>query len=457
MPSPGSRTTVASRPAAVSRSASVCSDAGRAAVAGDQQHRAGPVLRDRLGRRRRRPRHEHDGQRRRPRRRRAPGARRTSAAAGGGEAGEHSPTVPAVAARATVRWDRDEEARRAEPGGVPGRLVPLARRRRHRQPRWCGAGCRWPTRWPARWPGCRRSSRPRSGCSSPAAAVVAGRGRRAVADRRRGSSSGSPGCSTPSTARSRSAPAGPRGAASSSTPSSTGSPRPPTPRRCGWPGRPGWLAVAFGALCWLPDYLRARAGQAGVRRDRRAVGLGAADPGGPDRLHARRGRRGRRRWARPAPVVTAGAAVGALLGAVGVVAAGLLAAPDAGRLSSGPDAPGGRPTGGGLLRCCGALLRSRAPDIARPFRRSAPEGASRARRRHRLHRHRPPDDLPGEVHRAVRRGPDGERLALLPRRRPRAAPRRRRREHGLRAGPARACSRCSSARSAATSPTTRPG
>ena len=31
-------------------------------------------------------------------------------------------------------------------------------------------------------------------------------------------------------------------------------------------GAPGWLAVSFGALCWLPDYLRARAGQAGVRR-----------------------------------------------------------------------------------------------------------------------------------------------------------------------------------------------
>jgi CDP-diacylglycerol--glycerol-3-phosphate 3-phosphatidyltransferase len=29
-------------------------------------------------------------------------------------------------------------------------------------------------------------------------------------------------------------------------------------------GAPGWLAVAFGALCWFPDYLRARAGQAGV-------------------------------------------------------------------------------------------------------------------------------------------------------------------------------------------------
>jgi CDP-diacylglycerol--glycerol-3-phosphate 3-phosphatidyltransferase len=29
-------------------------------------------------------------------------------------------------------------------------------------------------------------------------------------------------------------------------------------------GAPGLLAVTFGALCWLPDYLRARAGQAGV-------------------------------------------------------------------------------------------------------------------------------------------------------------------------------------------------
>jgi phosphatidylglycerophosphate synthase len=29
-------------------------------------------------------------------------------------------------------------------------------------------------------------------------------------------------------------------------------------------GAPGLLATAFGALCWLPDYLRARAGQAGV-------------------------------------------------------------------------------------------------------------------------------------------------------------------------------------------------
>ena len=31
-------------------------------------------------------------------------------------------------------------------------------------------------------------------------------------------------------------------------------------------GAPGWLAVAFGALCWLPDYLRARAGRQGWPR-----------------------------------------------------------------------------------------------------------------------------------------------------------------------------------------------
>jgi CDP-diacylglycerol--glycerol-3-phosphate 3-phosphatidyltransferase len=86
-------------------------------------------------------------------------------------------------------------------------------------------------------------------------------------------------------------------------------------------GAPGWLAVAFGALCWLPDYLRARAGQAGVdetgalsvweRPTRVAMtgmtlggagvvaGLGAAEP-----------------------VVTGGAAVGTLLGVVGVVQLG---------------------------------------------------------------------------------------------------------------------------------------
>jgi CDP-diacylglycerol--glycerol-3-phosphate 3-phosphatidyltransferase len=87
-------------------------------------------------------------------------------------------------------------------------------------------------------------------------------------------------------------------------------------------GAPGWLAVAFGALCWLPDYLRARAGQAGVRetgaisvweRPTRVlmtgltlVGAGVvAGPGLDDQ------------------VVTAGTAVGALLGGVGVVQLGL--------------------------------------------------------------------------------------------------------------------------------------
>jgi phosphatidylglycerophosphate synthase len=87
-------------------------------------------------------------------------------------------------------------------------------------------------------------------------------------------------------------------------------------------GAPGWLAVVFGALCWLPDYLRARAGQAGVRetgalsvweRPTRVImtgltlggagvisGLGAADL-----------------------VVTVGTAAGALLGAVGVVQLGV--------------------------------------------------------------------------------------------------------------------------------------
>jgi archaetidylinositol phosphate synthase len=92
-------------------------------------------------------------------------------------------------------------------------------------------------------------------------------------------------------------------------------------------GAPGWLAVVFGALCWLPDYLRARAGQAGVDRT------------GPISL-----------WERPTRVlmagftlvgagvvsglevagvdgavltVTCGAAVGALLGAVGTVQLGV--------------------------------------------------------------------------------------------------------------------------------------
>jgi CDP-diacylglycerol--glycerol-3-phosphate 3-phosphatidyltransferase len=58
-------------------------------------------------------------------------------------------------------------------------------------------------------------------------------------------------------------------------------------------GAPGWVAVAFGALCWLPDYLRARAGQAGVDRT------------GPISL-----------WERPTRVALAGMT----LGGAGVVA-----------------------------------------------------------------------------------------------------------------------------------------
>ena len=87
-------------------------------------------------------------------------------------------------------------------------------------------------------------------------------------------------------------------------------------------GAPGWLAVAFGALCWLPDYLRARAGQAGVaetgalsvweRPTRVALTgmtlIGAGVVGGVDAA---------------ALVVTAGAAVGTVLGAVGLVQLGL--------------------------------------------------------------------------------------------------------------------------------------
>jgi phosphatidylglycerophosphate synthase len=87
-------------------------------------------------------------------------------------------------------------------------------------------------------------------------------------------------------------------------------------------GAPGWLAVGFGALCWLPDYLRARAGQAGVsetgaisvweRPTRVAmtgmtlIGAGVVSGLGEADL-----------------VVTAGTAVGLLLGAVGVAQLGV--------------------------------------------------------------------------------------------------------------------------------------
>jgi phosphatidylglycerophosphate synthase len=87
-------------------------------------------------------------------------------------------------------------------------------------------------------------------------------------------------------------------------------------------GAPGWLAVGYGALCWLPDYLRARAGQAGVaetgeisvweRPARVAMtgmtlgGAGVVSVLGATDL-----------------VVTAGTAVGVLLGTVGVAQLGV--------------------------------------------------------------------------------------------------------------------------------------
>jgi CDP-diacylglycerol--glycerol-3-phosphate 3-phosphatidyltransferase len=86
-------------------------------------------------------------------------------------------------------------------------------------------------------------------------------------------------------------------------------------------GAPGWLAAAFGALCWLPDYLRARAGQAGVadtgdisvwERPMRVAMTGFTLGGagvltGLDVTEA---------------VVTTGTAVGCLLGVVGVAQLG---------------------------------------------------------------------------------------------------------------------------------------
>jgi CDP-diacylglycerol--glycerol-3-phosphate 3-phosphatidyltransferase len=87
-------------------------------------------------------------------------------------------------------------------------------------------------------------------------------------------------------------------------------------------GAPGPLAVAFGALCWLPDYLRARAGQAGVsetgalsvwERPTRVImtGLTLCGTG----VLAAVGLHG--------PVVPAGTAVGVLLGAVAVAQLGV--------------------------------------------------------------------------------------------------------------------------------------
>ncbi|NYJ07702.1 CDP-alcohol phosphatidyltransferase family protein [Petropleomorpha daqingensis] len=83
-------------------------------------------------------------------------------------------------------------------------------------------------------------------------------------------------------------------------------------------GAPGWLAAAFGALCWLPDYLRARAGQAGVaetgalsvwERPTRVAMTGFSLGGAG--VVALLGGRG-------SVVVLAGTAAGVLLGAIAV-------------------------------------------------------------------------------------------------------------------------------------------
>jgi CDP-diacylglycerol--glycerol-3-phosphate 3-phosphatidyltransferase len=87
-------------------------------------------------------------------------------------------------------------------------------------------------------------------------------------------------------------------------------------------GAPGPLAAAFGALCWLPDYLRARAGQAGVTETGQVsvwerptrVAMAGFTLGGAGLLTA----------VVPAvPVVTGGAAAGCLLGVVGVTQLGV--------------------------------------------------------------------------------------------------------------------------------------
>ena len=86
-------------------------------------------------------------------------------------------------------------------------------------------------------------------------------------------------------------------------------------------GAPGWLAVLYGAGCWLPDYLRARAGQAGVQetgalsvweRPTRVImtGLTLCGAGVLTGLDA------------ADVVVVSGAVAGSLLGAVAVVQLG---------------------------------------------------------------------------------------------------------------------------------------
>ncbi|MPQ97694.1 CDP-alcohol phosphatidyltransferase [Modestobacter sp. I12A-02628] len=87
-------------------------------------------------------------------------------------------------------------------------------------------------------------------------------------------------------------------------------------------GAPGWLVVLFGALCWLPDYLRARAGQAGVsetgaisvwERPTR-VAMAGMTLGGAGIVSA---------TGQAGLVVTVGTAVGAALGLLGTVQLGV--------------------------------------------------------------------------------------------------------------------------------------
>ena len=107
-------------------------------------------------------------------------------------------------------------------------------------------------------------------------------------------------------------------------------------------GAPGWVAVAFGALCWLPDYLRARAGQAGIDRTGpisvwerpTRVAMAGMALGGAGVVSGLG-------WA--GAVVTIGAGVGAVLGLLGTVQLGLWL-----RVAlAGPGTAGGAVTPGG--------------------------------------------------------------------------------------------------------------
>jgi archaetidylinositol phosphate synthase len=101
-------------------------------------------------------------------------------------------------------------------------------------------------------------------------------------------------------------------------------------------GAPGWVAVAFGALCWLPDYLRARAGQAGVDRTGpisvwerpTRVALAGMTLGGAGVVA----------WS--ATVVTAGTGVGAVLGLVATAQLGWWLRGELSGAGEAPD-PGG--------------------------------------------------------------------------------------------------------------------